>query len=169
MKWFKRKQSEPDDDWQRFFTAAVSAFGDSVLQLDYKDLDILETLFVQGADLNYPRHVLYYLYCPSKERAIAVADEASEKGFRAEIREPLANWLSNDENKAQADEIRRQLGGDGELDSEDLRQWSVVCETDAVLSPDIVRNNRAFFESLALRHSADYDGWEAAVEAAADG
>jgi hypothetical protein len=39
----------------------------------------------------------------------------------------------------------------------------VVCETHTVLSPEVVRNADDFFQDLADRHGADYDGWEAAV------
>jgi hypothetical protein len=39
----------------------------------------------------------------------------------------------------------------------------VVAETHAVTSPDFVRDADNFFQELADRHGADYDGWEASV------
>jgi hypothetical protein len=32
-----------------------------------------------------------------------------------------------------------------------------------VLRPELVRDNTDFFEDLAARHGAEYDGWEAAA------
>jgi hypothetical protein len=39
----------------------------------------------------------------------------------------------------------------------------VSCETHAALEPEFVRDNTDFFEELAARHQAEYDGWEASV------
>jgi hypothetical protein len=46
----------------------------------------------------------------------------------------------------------------------DWHSWLVACETDQVLSPDTVRESRAFFEELALRHGGRYNGWEARLD-----
>ena len=62
--------------------------------------------------------------------------EAETAGWTAEVREPLPT-----------------LPG----------QWSVVCETHAVTSPDFVREADDFFQDLADRHGAEYDGWEASA------
>jgi hypothetical protein len=37
----------------------------------------------------------------------------------------------------------------------------MVCERHAVTSPDFVREADDFFQDLADRHGAEYDGWEA--------
>jgi hypothetical protein len=39
----------------------------------------------------------------------------------------------------------------------------VICETNAVTSPDFVREADDFFQGLADRHGAEYDGWEASA------
>jgi hypothetical protein len=39
----------------------------------------------------------------------------------------------------------------------------VISETRAVTSPDFVRESDDFFQNLADRHAAEYDGWEASV------
>jgi hypothetical protein len=51
-----------------------------------------------------------------------------------------------------------------EPDAEDPQSWRVVCETTAIVSPDFVRDTGNFFDRLAERHLAEYDGWEAAAQ-----
>ena len=106
------------------------------LGLRFKDLAVLGSLMDAGADLSQPRHVIYYLYAPTKEMAEDMAREAVGKDFTATVREPLP---------------------------ESPRQWGVVCETHAVTSPDFVRAADDLFQGLADRHSAEYDGWEASL------
>ena len=106
------------------------------LGLRYKDLAVLHQLMQNGAKLTEPRHVIYYSYAPSEDVANAMTHEAEQKGYEAAVREPLP----------------QQPG-----------QWSVVCETHGVTSPDFVRDADDFFQSLADRHAAEYDGWEASV------
>ena len=62
--------------------------------------------------------------------------EAELRGFTTEVREPLPDFPG---------------------------QWAVVSETHAVASPDFVRDSVDFFEDLAERHGAEYDGWEASL------
>jgi hypothetical protein len=104
------------------------------LGLKYKDLMVLDQLMKSGADLTATRHVIYYSYAPSNEVAQAMEGEAAEAGWRAEVREPLPDFPD---------------------------QWGVVCERHAVTSPDFVREADDFFQDLADRHGAEYDGWEA--------
>jgi hypothetical protein len=39
----------------------------------------------------------------------------------------------------------------------------VIGEIDAVTSPEFVRESDDFFQGLADRHGAEYDGWEASL------
>ena len=106
------------------------------LGLKYKDLLVLDQLMKAGANLSEPRHVVYYSYAPSEEVAGSMRDEAEAEGYTAEVRDPLAKYPG---------------------------QWSVVSEIEGVTSPDFVRDADDFFQALADRHGAEYDGWEASV------
>jgi regulator of ribonuclease activity B len=106
------------------------------LGLKYKDLLVLDQLMKAGADLTQPRHVISYSYAPSEDVARAMRDEAEANGYASAVREPLAEYPG---------------------------QWSVVSEIEAVTSPDFVRDADDFFQALADRHGAEYDGWEASV------
>ena len=106
------------------------------LGLKYKDLMVLDQLMKSGADLTATRHVLYYSYAPSQEVAQTMAQEAREAGWEPEVREPLPDFPG---------------------------QWGVICERHAVTSPDFVRDADDFFQGLADRHGAEYDGWEASA------
>jgi hypothetical protein len=106
------------------------------LGVKYKDLAVLGSLIDNGADLTQSRHVVYYSYAPSESIARAMGQEAEASYFTADIREPLPQHPG---------------------------MWSVICEKHAVTSPDFVREADDFFEALAERHGAEYDGWEASV------
>ena len=106
------------------------------LGLKYKDLAVLGQLMEQGADLSQPRHVVYYSYAPAESVAQTMAHEAEAGGYAAAVREPLPDFPD---------------------------QWRVVCEVHAITSPDFVRNADDFFQGLADRHGAEYDGWEASL------
>lgn len=106
------------------------------LGLKYKDLAVLDSLMKNGADLTQTRHVVYYSYAPSAAVAAAMWREAEASSFTAEIREPLSDFPG---------------------------RWGVVCEKYAVTSPDFVRESDDFFQALADRHGAEYDGWEAGI------
>ena len=104
------------------------------LGIKYKDLAILGDLMNAGADLSEPRHVVFYSYAHSDGVGQEMRREAELRGFVTEVREPLPECPG---------------------------QWAVVSETNAVASPDFVRDSVDFFEELAERHGAEYDGWEA--------
>ena len=97
---------------------------------------VLDQLAKNGADLSASRHVVYYSYAPTEVMAQAMASEAEAEHFTAVIREPLAEFPDH---------------------------WSLVCEKHAVTSADFVRESDDFFQGLADRHGADYDGWEASA------
>jgi hypothetical protein len=80
--------------------------------------------------------VIYYSYAPRKEVAQAMKGEAAEAGWKPEVREPLPDFPD---------------------------QWGVVCERHAVTSPDFVREADDFFQALADRYGAEYDGCEASA------
>jgi hypothetical protein len=100
------------------------------------DLVVMSRLTEHGADLTQPREVTFWSYAPSPYVAKAMAAEAAGEGFDVEIREPLP-----------ADE----------------EVWAVVCSARAVVDPIFVGGVVEFFEGLAQRHGAEYDGWEAEV------
>ena len=106
------------------------------LGVKFKDLAVLGSLVDSGADLTQSRHVVYYSYAPSEAVAQAMGREAEMDYWTAEIREPLPEFPG---------------------------KWAVVCEKHAVTSPDFVREADDFFQGLADRHGAEYDGWEASV------
>ncbi len=106
------------------------------LGLRYKDLAVLDQLMKNGADLTQPRHVVYYLHASSEVAAQALRDEAAANGYGSSIREPLSEFPES---------------------------WSVACETYGVASPEFVRAADDFFQGLADRHGAGFDGWEASV------
>ncbi len=106
------------------------------LGVRYKDLMVLDQLVKNGADLSASRHVVYYLYAPTEDVARAMARESEEQHFNAVIREPVPQFPDH---------------------------WSLVCDMHAVTSPDVVRESDDFFQGLADRHSAEYDGWEASA------
>jgi hypothetical protein len=106
------------------------------LGIRYKDLAVLGSLTDNGADLSKSRHVVYYSYAPSEDVAHAMASEAEANAYTAAVREPLPDFPG---------------------------RWSVICEMYAVTSPDFVREADDFFQGLADRHDAEYDGWEASV------
>jgi hypothetical protein len=100
------------------------------------DLLVMNQLTDHGADLAESREVVFWSYAPSPDVARSMASEAAGEGFDTEIREPLPD--------------------DPEL-------WAVVCSARAVVDPIFVRGVVEFFEGLAERHGAEYDGWEAEV------
>jgi len=102
----------------------------------YKDLMVMNQLVEHGADLTEAREVIFYSYAPSQEAAERMASEASGEGFDTEVREPLPQHPA---------------------------QWCVVCKKHAVVDPMFVRGAVEFFEGLATRNGAEYDGWEAAL------
>jgi hypothetical protein len=91
----------------------------------------------QGADLQDPRHALYYLYFGSQAAAEAGAVDGRGAGYTCTVRDPLPEYPD---------------------------QWSLVCERqDAVLDIGGVRAADDLFQGIADRHQGDFDGWEAAL------
>jgi regulator of RNase E activity RraB len=106
------------------------------LGVKYRDLMVMDQVAKRAEDMSAPRHVVFHLYATSPQTGRALAAEARGRGFEAAVREPLSKYPDS---------------------------WAVTCQTHAVLTPDFVRENVDFFEALADRHKAEYDGWEAAV------
>lgn len=105
--------------------------------LKYKDIALLGQMMKQGADLNRPRHALYYLYFGSRQAAEAGAVDGRIAGYSCEVRDPLPAYPG---------------------------QWSLVCErADAVLDIPGVRQADDLFQGIADRLHGEFDGWEAAV------
>lgn len=105
--------------------------------LKLKDMLVLEQLVKAGADVNEPRHVIYYLYFHAEGHALGAQADAQAAGFETQVRPP---------------------------DPDLSPQWALVCERyDHVLTIDAVRDNTDMFEAIAARHGGDYDGWEASV------
>lgn len=122
----KKKDGDPVDLEER----------SSQLGVKHKDLLTLRHLVANGADLDEPRHVLYFLYVPKEEHARACADRARQAGWQATVKEPLP----------------------------DLPDWTVVCEQQAAITtPEFIRDATDFFESLAEELGGKCDGWEASV------
>jgi len=59
------------------------------LGLKWKDVQVLTELVKHGADLLKPRHVIYFLYFPSREAASVALAEAGRTSLSGEISEPL--------------------------------------------------------------------------------
>lgn len=105
--------------------------------LKYKDIALMGELYKQGADLNQPRHALYFLYFGNPGVAATAAKAGIEAGYSCEVRDPLP---------AHPD------------------KWSVVCERrDAVLDIPGVIQADDLFQGIADQLEGDFDGWEAAV------
>lgn len=106
------------------------------LGVKYKDLVLLDQLRKRGADLSASRHIRYYVYVPSEVTAQTMGRESEAAGWTATVRPPIP---------------------------EAPGQWALVCERQAITTPDFVRQADDFFQGLADRHEAEYDGWEASV------
>lgn len=127
MAIFRRKRDEPVDPNDR----------SPKLGLKYKDLAVLDQLTKLGADLQQPRHALYFSYFPTRQAAEAAAGQAAERGFQAEVRDPVPEYPG---------------------------QWCLQCDMHGVvLDPPTVRAHGDLFDWLAQQHGGEYDGWEASV------
>jgi hypothetical protein len=104
------------------------------LGLKYGDLLLLSEIAKHARDLSQPREVSFYLYASSRSVADAAAGEARGRGFQTAVTDP---------------------------DGDEPGQWSIVCRTHTVLTPDFVRDTVDYFDALAERYTIEYDGWEA--------
>jgi hypothetical protein len=105
--------------------------------LKYKDIALLGQMLKLGADLNAPRHALYYLYFGTREAAEAGAVEGQAAEYTCEVRDPLPAFPG---------------------------QWSLICERpDAVLNVPGVLSADDLFQGIADRNGGEFDGWEAAA------
>jgi hypothetical protein len=90
-----------------------------------------------GADLNQPRHALYYLYFATQDAADQGAARAAAAGYDADVREPLPEYPG---------------------------QWSLVCDRhDALLDVEGVKAADDLFQGIADDLGGEFDGWEAAL------
>jgi hypothetical protein len=129
MPLFRRKKS---DEEEIDLNARSERSG-----LRYKDIALMGEMVKGGADLNQPRHALYYLYLPSEAVAQQAAERAAAAGYRTDVREPLPQYPD---------------------------QWCVVSERDdAVLDVPGVRTADDLFQGIADDLGGDFDGWEAAL------
>ena len=127
---FKRKRK---DDEQVDMEARSPQTG-----LKDKDIELLGQMLKMGADLNAPRHALYYLYFGTREAAETGALEGRAADYSCEVREPLPAFPG---------------------------KWSLVCERpDAVLDIAGVRRADDLFQAIADRRGGEFDGWEAAAK-----
>jgi len=124
----KRKDEEPLD-----LEARSELSG-----LRNKDILLMGQMVQAGADLNQPRHALYYLYFGTQEAADQAAARAIAAGYGADVREPLPEYPG---------------------------QWSLVCERpDALLDVDGVRMADDLFQGIADDLGGEFDGWEASLQ-----
>ena len=130
MPLFKRKKAEEEP---------IDLEARSQLSgLKNKDILLMGQMAQAGADLNLPRHALYYLYLDSRDAAERAAARGTAAGYLANVREPLP---------------------------EHPDRWSVVCERpDAVLDIPGVIAADDLFQGIADDLGGEFDGWEASLE-----
>ena len=130
MPLFRRK-SKPDEPFDPDARSEASG-------LRNKDILLMGQMVMGGADLNQPRHALYYLYFATREVADEAAARGTAAGYTADVREPLPEYPD---------------------------QWSVVCErSDAVLDIEGVKAADDLFQGIADDLGGEFDGWEASLQ-----
>jgi hypothetical protein len=109
--------------------------------IKYRDLQVVGALMQQGANLELPRHTLFFLYFPDDATARAVDAEFVRRGFQV--------------RPAQGDtEYRMHI-------PEARFPFAVIAERhDKALIPDFLRETVDLCEELAAAHGGEYDGWE---------
>lgn len=129
----------------RLMTAAELSERSKVDGIKYRDLQVVEQLARQGADLLLPRHTLFYLYFASEDMARAAAGKLVSHGLTAQVRGPEFygdSWKPDAPNP-----------------------WGVVAESrDKALIPDFLRDMSDLCEGLADGLGGEYDGWEAGLD-----
>lgn len=132
MALFRKKRKDEDDE-----PVDLEARSE-VSGLKYKDILLMGQMAQAGADLNQPRHALYYLYFSTRAAAEAAGERAAAAGYAVDVREPMPQYPD---------------------------QWAVVCERhDAVLDVPGVRAADDLFQGIADDLRGEFDGWEAALE-----
>ncbi len=106
-----------------------------VTGLRYGDIAILGQLIELGADLDEPRHAMWFVHLPDHDAATLAAARAADAGFEVDVLEP----------------------------GEPSPDWTVVCGRDVVLSPGLILETDALLEGIAAELGGRFDGWEAAV------
>ena len=128
MPLFKRKPTEEAVDLEAY---------SEVSGLRNKDILLMGQMVQGGADLDQPRHALYFLYLATRAAADEAAARGTAAGYTADAREPLPDHPE---------------------------QWCVVCERpDAVLDVEGVKAADALFQGIADDLGGEFDGWEAAL------
>jgi Regulator of ribonuclease activity B len=128
MPLFKRKPTEEPVDLEAY---------SEVSGLRNKDILLMGQMVQGGADLNQPRHALYYLYLPTPAAADDAVARGTAAGYTCDARAPLPDHPE---------------------------QWCVVCERpDAVLDVEGVKAADALFQGIADGLGGEFDGWEAAL------
>jgi hypothetical protein len=117
------------------FVSQVLGRGESSRVNDDPDGAVLTALRANGADLDQPTHVLFYVYAPTEAGANRIAERGRDATLGAEVR-PSAS-------------------GDG--------TWLCLLQGTFVPTLVVLRQYRDRFESLAAAEGGEYDGWEAAV------
>jgi len=98
------------------------------------DLVVISQLRQAGSDLSKPHPIEFFLYLPSEQAALRVAERVREAGFRAKV----------------------DMGADG-------NNWLCLAAEDMVPEHRALIEVRARFEKLASDFGGEYDGWGTAV------
>ncbi len=110
----------------------------------YKELQVVGQLINLGADLQAPRHTVFYCYFSTEAVAQAAGDALRARGLEVKVEMMPAAFLANNPDAPYP--------------------WSVVAESsDRGLVPDFLRDTVDACEALAVAHGGSYDGWEAGL------
>jgi len=94
-----------------------------------------------GADLQAPRHTVFYAYFPSEATGTAAADALSAEGFAVTVA-PLPEEFLLEHREAP-------------------NPWRVTAERkDRALIPDFLRDSVDRCTAIAHEFGGQYDGWE---------
>lgn len=109
--------------------------------IKYRDLQILGQLTQLGADLEAPRHTVFYSYYPALATATAAADALRAEGFAVAV-SPLPEDFLREHPDAP-------------------NPWRVVAERhDRALIPDFLRVSVDQCAAVAEEFGGQCDGWE---------
>lgn len=88
----------------------------------------------EHSDLSRPHTVRHYIYAPTSDAAVEIAEELESRGF----------------------EVERRLGADG-------TNWLVLASHRVVPSAELMADTRRSLEALADEAEGEYDGWEVEI------